>query len=109
MFLTNSVWNDILNLENYNSVLTRGNKSVTYYTDSSETNQTKKREPQLRHSNYFHMNEQCYDFKFYRLCFDGNVAKRGTGGGWEDTDDHTSRTQLESCAMAVRVASTQAW
>ena len=40
MFLTNSVWNDILNLENYNSVLTRGNKSVTYYTDSSETNQT---------------------------------------------------------------------
>ena len=30
----------ILNLENYNSVLTRGNKSVTYYTDSSETNQT---------------------------------------------------------------------
>ena len=40
MFFTDSVWNDIFNLENYNSALTRGNKTVTYYTDSSETDQT---------------------------------------------------------------------
>lgn len=40
MFFTDSVWNDIFNLENYNSALTRGNKTVSYYTDSSETDQT---------------------------------------------------------------------
>lgn len=40
MFFTDSVWNDIFNLENYNSALTRGNKTVTYYTDSSATDQT---------------------------------------------------------------------
>ena len=40
MFFTDSVWNDIFNLENYNTALTRGNKTVTYYTDSSATDQT---------------------------------------------------------------------
>lgn len=40
MFFTDSVWNDIFNLDNYNSTLTRGNKTVRYYTDSSETDQT---------------------------------------------------------------------
>ena len=40
MFLTDSIWNDILNLENYNSALTRRNKTVTYHTDSSERSQT---------------------------------------------------------------------
>lgn len=40
MFFTDSVWNDIFNLENHNSALTRGNKTVTYYTDSSATDQT---------------------------------------------------------------------
>lgn len=40
MRLTDNVWNDLFNLENYNSVLTRGSKNITYYTDSSDTEQT---------------------------------------------------------------------
>lgn len=41
MFFTNSLVNDLLNIENnYSSPLSRGVKSVTYYTDSSESEQT---------------------------------------------------------------------
>ena len=40
MFFTNSLVNDLFNIENnYNSSLSRGSKNVTYYTSSTEKEQ----------------------------------------------------------------------